>query len=198
MIPNAMARPDMTEERTAQILDAFERCIVRSGLAGSSLEDVATEAGVKRSLIRHYVGNRDDLVRAMADRYAARYARDLEQLAACAAYDERIDLLVDALLPPPKDARTYEVILAEALIAASDEYPEVKGMMVRLVKATVDSVLTILRAEYPEASRQDAWDVAYGVVGVCFNHESLVPLTLPPGYWRSAKSAVRRLIGTLA
>ena len=54
-----MGRPDLTEVRTAEILDAFERCVARFGLEGSSLERDAEEAGMKRSILRHYIGNRN-------------------------------------------------------------------------------------------------------------------------------------------
>ena len=57
-----MGRPNLTEVRTAEILDAFERCVARYGLEGSSLERVAEEAGVKRSILRHYIGNRDEMI----------------------------------------------------------------------------------------------------------------------------------------
>ena len=63
-----MPRPDLTEQRTAEILDAFERCIVRHGLDGSSLEKIGEEAGMKRPILRHYVGNREALVMALAER----------------------------------------------------------------------------------------------------------------------------------
>ena len=41
-----MGRPNLTEVRTSEILDAFERCVARFGLEGSSLERVAEEAGI--------------------------------------------------------------------------------------------------------------------------------------------------------
>ena len=34
----------------------------------SSLEKVADQAGMKRPIIRHYVGNRDDLILALTER----------------------------------------------------------------------------------------------------------------------------------
>ncbi|MEM7233345.1 MAG: helix-turn-helix domain-containing protein, partial [Planctomycetota bacterium] len=72
-----MPRRDLTKERTEQILDALERCVVHFGLGGTSLERIAEEAEMKRSILRHYVGNRDDLIVAMAERLAARYRRQL-------------------------------------------------------------------------------------------------------------------------
>jgi AcrR family transcriptional regulator len=67
-----MARPSKSEERKEQILNAFERCVVRSGIQGVTLEKVAKEAGLPRSLVRHFVGNRDDMAAAVFDRFMRR------------------------------------------------------------------------------------------------------------------------------
>jgi len=66
-------RPPRSEERRLQILEAFERCVARSGLEATTLDDVAREAGLKRAMIRHYVGNRDDLVRDAVEHLSAEY-----------------------------------------------------------------------------------------------------------------------------
>ena len=44
-------RPSLAAERTAQILDAFARCIGTHGLEGTSLQRIADEAGVQRFCI---------------------------------------------------------------------------------------------------------------------------------------------------
>ena len=67
-----MARPSKAEERKEQILDAFERCVVRTGIQGVTLEGVAKEAELPRSLVRHFVGNRDDMVEAVFERFTRR------------------------------------------------------------------------------------------------------------------------------
>lgn len=67
-----MARPSKVEERREQILDAFERCVVRTGLQGITMDKVAKEAGLPRSLVRHFVGNRDDMVEAVFERFMHR------------------------------------------------------------------------------------------------------------------------------
>jgi len=63
-----MGRKSLKAERVTQILDAFERCMEKKGLESTTLENVAEEAGVARRIIRHYVGNRDDLIQAAVER----------------------------------------------------------------------------------------------------------------------------------
>jgi len=192
-----MPRKDLTEERTAQILDAFERCIARHGLDGTSLEQVAEEAEVKRSLIRHYIGNRDDLVRAAADRFGTRYRAQLQEMRDYASGAGRIDRLLECLFPPASPERFSEVLVAEAMIAAGEHDEPIREMMADVVVRTIETVRDVLLDEHPAADRRAAWNVAYGVVGVSFNYESLGSLALPARHRSAGIDAARRLIGTL-
>lgn len=67
-----MARPQMGDERREQILAAFEKCVMRKGLAKTTLVDVAEESGLPRSLVRYFVGNRADMVTLLIDRMIER------------------------------------------------------------------------------------------------------------------------------
>ncbi len=192
-----MPRKSLSEERTAQILDAMERCVAQLGLAGTSLEQVAQEAGVKRSILRHYVGNRDELILAMAHRLTDRYREQLRQLSDYVGDVRRVDRLVDALFVPTSDQSSQDVVLVEALIAASEDDDEIRSLMTALTEETIEAVRGVLRFEYPDSSARTLWEVAYGVVGVYFNYESLHPLTLPRRHRSAAMACVRRLISTL-
>ena len=68
-----MGRPSLAEQRKEEILDAFGRCVAKFGLEGSSLEKIAEEAGMRRSILRHYLGNRDEMVIALAKKVIGEY-----------------------------------------------------------------------------------------------------------------------------
>ena len=74
-----MGRKSLAAARREEILDAFERCVVKYGLEGSSLEQIADEAGMKRSIIRHYIGNRDELVDQLVERAVGNYRAQVMQ-----------------------------------------------------------------------------------------------------------------------
>jgi AcrR family transcriptional regulator len=67
-----MARPQMGDERREQILEAFEKCVIRKGVAKTTLSDVAEESDLPRSLVRYFVGNRADMVDLLIDRIIER------------------------------------------------------------------------------------------------------------------------------
>ncbi|MBK7450746.1 MAG: TetR/AcrR family transcriptional regulator [Anaerolineales bacterium] len=67
-----MGRKKLVDQRQIEILDAFERCLLQYGLEECTLERVAQEAGKSRNIIRHYIGNRDDLIAAFVERILLR------------------------------------------------------------------------------------------------------------------------------
>ena len=67
-----MGRPPKFEERSEEIMRAFEQCVARKGLASTTLADVAEEAGLPRSLVRYFMGNRDDMVDRLMERALSR------------------------------------------------------------------------------------------------------------------------------
>ena len=71
-----LARPSKKIERTEEILEAYERCVVRFGVEGATLQRVADECGLARPLLHHYVGNREDLLEALVGRFTARSEAD--------------------------------------------------------------------------------------------------------------------------
>lgn len=68
-----MGRPNKTEERRSQILDAFERVILRDGYAKASQRKIAQEAGVNQPMIHHYFSGSDEMLDAMLNRVVKRY-----------------------------------------------------------------------------------------------------------------------------
>ena len=75
-----MARPKMGDERREQILSAFERCVIRDGLAKTSLQNVAEESDLPRSLVRYFVGNREDMIGLLIHRMVERAENSLARL----------------------------------------------------------------------------------------------------------------------
>jgi len=65
-----MGRKDLSQQRTEQLLDAFEACISEHGLKGATLQRTAEKADMNIGMIHHYIGNRDALLRMSVERLA--------------------------------------------------------------------------------------------------------------------------------
>ena len=75
-----MGRRSLAEERRVQILEAAARCIAEHGVEGATQERIAAAAGMSRPHIRHYVGNRGDLLDAVWARIIAPYVDRVQQI----------------------------------------------------------------------------------------------------------------------
>ncbi len=193
-----MPRPDLTEERTAMILDAFARCVARKGLDATSLENVADEAGVKRSILRHYVGNRDDLINALAARADTRYRQLMADMKASLPKQRPANALLDFLFWDYGDETNHDVQVVEVLMAAARNNDSLRTISKGWVDDFTQIVADTLQRHYPKASKNQCWTVAYGVVSIYYSHESLRQMPLPDKYRRAARASAEMLTDTLA
>ena len=192
-----MGRRSLAEQRKAEILDAFGRCVARFGLEGSSLEKIAEEAGMKRSILRHYIGNRDELVDALAEKVISDYRQQTQYWFDNFRPKKRQQDLIEFLLPAKPTGTTEELLVIEALIAAADQYPKVRQLVFASIDDFIQLVADQLKQISPKSTRKKCWEVAYGLVCISFNQESLQPLQLPKKYLNSARNVAHALIAGL-
>lgn len=191
-----MARPTLKLERRTQILDAFETCVARHGVEGATLARTADEAGLARPLVRHNIGNRDELLNALIDRYLKNSRDKMTALFEALPDDGAVDMLIEWLFDPQySDAKLVRV--ASALITASNDNPDLAEKMRHWLDEFVSSLNDQLAKEFPHADPVKAAAVAAGVTGIYFNVESLYPLGDIQAVLASSKEAASILIRSL-
>jgi len=191
-----MPRPSVKTERKEQILDAYEACVARFGVEGASLEKIAKEAGLARPLIRHHVGNRDDLLDALVERFLRRSDISIDQMLKALPKTDTATVLID-LLFDPKFSNTQTVLVAESLIAAAQDNKMIAKKMRRWTKTFIKSIANVLTHSFPKTSEQKIHIVAVGVTGIYFNADSLTPLGNMTDIHTSSREAARLLLSTL-
>lgn len=196
-----MGRPSLKTQRTSEILDAFARCVARAGVEGATLEAIAGEAGMTRTLLRHYVGNRDDLVAALTDRIGDSFDNRTEALFRSLPAKNRVAALLNSLFGTSRAAgrapETADFAVFQALVAASERYPDTARRLRDWAMAFDRQITTELRHEYRGCTPDAAAEVSFGIVSLCFNIDALDPLDLPGNYPATAGNAARRLVATL-
>ncbi len=60
-------RPDVSEERRAQIIESAITVIARQGFASTRMDDVAAESGLSKGLIYWYFKSKEEIIIAIAD-----------------------------------------------------------------------------------------------------------------------------------
>ena len=131
-----MGRKSLAKERTTQILDAFEACIVDLGLAGATLQQVADRAGVRLSVIDHYIGKREALITAMVARFIEAYQQETAAFLQALPENGRLTTLLNfyfseaGVFYRPQDS----VILTE-LTALGERNPAIKQQLYTLYQS---------------------------------------------------------------
>ncbi|WP_108879489.1 TetR/AcrR family transcriptional regulator [Anderseniella sp. Alg231-50] len=170
-----MARPDIKTERREQILDAFESCVSRYGVEGATLAKTAEMAGLARPLVRHNVGNRDELLEALVDRFLERTRNSMATMISALPAENKAKTAIDWLFDP-KFSDPQLVRVSNALIAASCENPSVAARMLVWLNDFITRLDELLADEFPDADPEKVAAATAGITGIYFNIEALYPL----------------------
>jgi len=191
-----VARPDIKDARREQILDAFEACVARYGVEGATLARAAEEAGLARALIRHNVGNRDDLMDALVRRYIENSREAMDAFMTALPPGNRLNTMIDWLFDPQfSNSRLVQV--ANALIAASSNDPALAERMQAWFGDFVGRIDAVIAADHPKAMPAQVAAVAAGITGIYFNVEALYPLGEIKALVAASKNAARLLASCL-
>ena len=189
-----MGRPRVTEERANEILDAFEACVARHGLEGTTLQRVADEAGLTRSLIRHHVGNRDAVLAAWVERAVARYHDQLSELFESLPTTDRARTLTASLFGW---GRTDHDRVMDLVLATETDNDAARQRIARFVEEMIQAIADELQVCYPGASPEECLVVAGGLTALSMTGESLQSLGVADLYGATLLSAAHRLVATL-
>lgn len=139
-------------DKAQRIVAAMRTSIGRRGIAGSTFDHVAREAGVSRGLLHYYFGSKERLLVEVVRRDCEIRLAGLEQaLAGADSPAAIVDVLVTALeeaLAEPDQERGFGLIFE--LFTASRHNDDLRGEMgelYRLVRDKVAEVLDLKQAE---------------------------------------------------
>ena len=184
-----MGRPSLALQRREEILAALERCVLRDGLAGTTVQAVATEAGCQRTLINHYFRDMDGLIGALL----AKLSEDFNH-----SYREAdpklsgIHALLDFLFRRPP-SRANELI--GALHGSGIE--SAREPLARMYEGAASVLTTYLRAEFPTASASSCRSTAFALVCLTSSRHHLGGLGVAKGRIQSLRASAQVLIEAL-
>ncbi len=193
-----MGRKSLANERREQILDAFEVCLRQCGLEGSSLEKIATEAGVKRAIIRHYIGNRDDLIEAAVSRIIASYRQELADAITDLPQEELIPELLDYLFCYDEDEeRSHYDILVTALWATHERDAKTRALLLNLYQEFELLIFEALTHVYPDTPTTKRQAAAFSIMCLANDSWSMVALGFDTNRIEYGRFAAETVIKTL-
>ena len=142
-----MGRPNVKAQRTEEILDAFETCVARYGVEGATLERIAEQAGLARALIRHHVGNRDELLDALVTRFLKKSDQESREFFDQLPAQNRSATMVEWLFDPAYDD-SHLIQVVDALFIAANSHPKLAKRLRGWVKDFIAEIEQALRLEF--------------------------------------------------
>ena len=137
----------LDSDKARRIVQAMRTSVGRRGVAGSTFDHVAQEAGVSRGLLHYYFGTKERLlVEVVRHDTDVRMRRLEESLAAADSVDAIVESLVTQLKDyvgedPASHALIYE------LFSVSRRNDEVRGELAELYRKIRGQVADVLRAK---------------------------------------------------
>lgn len=173
-----MARPSMAGQRREEILDALEKCILDKGIQATSLENIAETANMKRTILRHYIGNKDDIIVALSERWSEKYTQQWLDLQSWLPKSNRVEALVDSLFASRTQEMINNTVIGEAIFSEAKRLDPIKQHQQKTMQEFVDHFINACQEQYPETDHKQIELVAYGIYSNYLMNESLLPLGL--------------------
>ncbi|HEX5193541.1 MAG TPA: TetR/AcrR family transcriptional regulator [Solirubrobacteraceae bacterium] len=188
------AATGLSSEKAARIVAAMRASVASRGIAGSTFDHVAREAGVSRGLLHYYFGTKERLLLEVV-RLECEARGELLDQAVSGAQDA--DGLIDGLVTALRDAldggsfQTYY-----ELLMLGQRNREIAGELHQLARATRERLAEALRAAAAAgvfALRADPVDLAgflFGLAdGIAIRRLSEPELSLEPLLHRAIDAA---------
>jgi AcrR family transcriptional regulator len=191
-----MSRPSLKSLRTDELLDAFQTCIARHGLDGSTLERISEQANVSRPLLRHYLGNREQMVESLLQNVLRKFDEMNQSLVASLPETGRLEALLDTLFNDPSH-NSENAAVFQALVAASTKYDKMAPRLMAFVTSFEAIVSSELKSSKPESDPKHCDIAAAGITAIYFNYDAVTPLN-PGQDWREKQQqAIRWLLDAI-
>lgn len=193
-----MGRKDLTAERQSLILDSLEHCIVKYGLQGTTLENIADEAKINRGLIYHYIGNRDDVIQLMVERLLEKYQVSFENYAATRPESDHAEIIIDYYFEAWFELAPEDDAIIPDLLAESERSPSIRQVMLKLYDGGEEMIARELMQHFPNAPAEKLHSVAYSLMSLAFAHATFIWLGLPQAKQADVRSVATGLVQLLA
>jgi AcrR family transcriptional regulator len=120
-------RPDVSEERRMQIIEAALACFTRQGYANTTIDDIAAESGLSKGAIYWYFKSKDDVFKAaFISMFEDVGAESMAALQACETAVEKLRLAARTMVDLARDIEGYFALIVE-FWAQSENRDEVMG-----------------------------------------------------------------------
>jgi AcrR family transcriptional regulator len=178
-----MGRKSLAIERTDQMLDAFEQCIIEYGFEGATLQRTADLAKVNLGMIHHYIGQKSDLLNKMVARLENRIESELAELDQSVPDTQRLPTLLAAFFDSEPDAGDKVV---EALYASGYRDSIVQAALDRINRYYTSIWANEISRIHPHLSIERCNEIALAILGLAYGKTLLPVHGMRKNLWQEA------------
>jgi AcrR family transcriptional regulator len=143
-------RSQLSGEKAQRIVDAMRSSVALRGVAGSTFDHVARDAGVSRGLLHYYFGSKERLLAEVVKRDTElRLGMLDEQLARASSAADFIAMLRSTLEAMLRDDTEF-LTLSFEVFTLSRRNPDIAAEYQQLVRRTREQVAAVLAAKQDE------------------------------------------------
>jgi AcrR family transcriptional regulator len=143
---------DIEGDKAQRIVDAMRSSVARRGVAGSTFDHVAREAGVSRGLVHYYFGTKERLLAEVVRRDCELRMSVLDaQLAPARDADDVVSALVASLRDFVREEPEFITLVFE-LFTLSRRNEEIAGEFAELLRRTREHVAGMLERKQAEGA----------------------------------------------
>lgn len=191
-----MPRPSKKAERIEEILEGVETCITQYGIDGTTLDLIASATGLARPLIRHNLGNRDDIIEAFLERYFVRSEYETRLLEQALDEVDRVEDLVKTVFVLEQE-ESNSILVAQALNIAAAKNDQLAARLHDWTDNFTRILAHALERLNPKSSTIACKDVAVGLVNLYLSAASYAPLNPGNDFAASVERAALILVKSL-
>jgi len=179
-----MGRKNITPQRQEEILDAFEICIEKFGLANCSTRRIAEEANIKQPLIAHYFGSKDAMISALVERIINHYITGFQN--AVKNSDSHIDAVLDYLFDSGLKGNKTKRNLIGQLVSNTINDEKLKNKIQTLYCAFLEFGERELHKLFPNSKASNRKKCTYGILCLIAGNDVILSVDIP---WSNRKLA---------
>ncbi|MEM6706335.1 MAG: TetR/AcrR family transcriptional regulator [Acidobacteriota bacterium] len=184
-------RPSRADERRAAILDAYIQSIAKQGSPTVSMGEIAQRAGVARTAISHFVGDRNALRRATIRELTRRYEGAIRE---AVGPDPTPAHIVHLLFSPAwTTQRSAEDRAFDLLQATASQHAETREAIRASYNLLIDA-LGVAIVRHSEATEERATAIAYSIVCMAETNTVLLDVGFPEERSRDASALARAML----
>ncbi|MFF5626889.1 TetR/AcrR family transcriptional regulator [Microbacterium sp. NPDC012755] len=155
----------------------METVIMEVGVAGATTARIAEKSGWTRGHVRHYLGNKDDQLRALVEALTDRYAPDLQRHVDEAELGSKRLAVYDTLFGDAwQDGAVRDNVVFDQLIAYETANPRSDGPIRGMYQAIAKTVADALLQECPDLAPNVAYETGFAVVSFAYGAATMAAL----------------------